>query len=846
MGKATVLSGGTDGLYTIRPVYNTEPLDRLIADLTTARAEQLTLLGRATETLNLLESETEIARRAMNEVIRQWQQDLLNTENPPPIEPPTEDDPLTGLPWDPPDSAQYGPLEDAINAARTGAGKSTLTRDDDLDSAARRHAWDMSGHRLMGHIGSDKSVPTSRVAFTGYQADFVVELVACGSFTAESAVNQWAINSASPIYSDSATQLGVAYTYSSGHPATHLWVALLANPDPDPDPSPPTVTYLDDPAQKTAREQEAGMEKIEPPKTEVLSQPDKLTDVVRKFGIAAGKEAAARKELAKLLAEYDQNNRKLDELEALKTGHESESISAWCADLSEEITAGTLVDTFEPPGFRDGDRLHIAPYQSSPQSWSASEVGKLRDAPTMTDAAVLYAYLIEPGHYKWRPLWRYAEITEIQSGADTCNLTLEAVNARTVESETLSLNSESTLSAVPIAYMSCNSAAFEVGDRVIVLFEGQNRAHPKVIGFASNPRDCGGWIESFDAAVYDLGANEVAAWTGLLVPSGDGWPISNTVPYTGATGIRFQEWLTDYADYLTAPLVRAYWGGGNYYSDTVDTTTYTGNLSVYVTGNHHKMIVADYGENDTGTGYAGDGDLLVSTSLSSVPRRYCSAIIFPDDCRDFLVNGEASFDFQIWLDWDTLEVQFTISADVGFYGGLSQCWLQLFFWAGFSIYDVVGISDQAHMGLYGVSWDANPIGTSMAFVPFNLGDSTGDNTGSVNHERYLNYEITHDYDHYIWSNNNPSPYDLGHAHAPVGYRYYCVYDPTIASNLTRPLDGLPSYEVADGINARHTFKIPRTLIDPGHTINAVQVARQGYGNRGRITLHSIRFYKDGA
>ena len=176
MGKATVLSGGTDGLYTIRPVYNTAPLDRLIADLTKAKAEQLTLLGRATETLNLLESETEIARRAMNAVINQWQQDLLNTENPPPIVPPTEDDPETGQPWEPQDKAQYGPLEDAINAARTAAGKSTLTRDDDLDFAARRHAWDMSGRRLMGHIGSDKSVPTSRIAATGYQADFAVEL----------------------------------------------------------------------------------------------------------------------------------------------------------------------------------------------------------------------------------------------------------------------------------------------------------------------------------------------------------------------------------------------------------------------------------------------------------------------------------------------------------------------------------------------------------------------------------------------------------------------------------------------------------------------------------------------
>lgn len=266
MGKAIITANVGDGLYKARPLYDLTRLNKELDKLNTDQAEYYALLGKAVLSLSLLEDETEIARRAMNAVINQWQQDLLNTGNPPPIVPPTEDDPLTGLPWDPPDSAQYGPLEDAINAARTGAGKSTLIRDDDLDAAARRHAWDMSGHRLMGHIGSDKSVPTSRVAFAGYQADFVVELVACGAFTAGSAVAQWAINAASPIYSDTATQLGVAYTYSASHPATHIWVALLAHPDPDPDPSPPTVTYPDDPAQKTAREQEAGLERSSRPR----------------------------------------------------------------------------------------------------------------------------------------------------------------------------------------------------------------------------------------------------------------------------------------------------------------------------------------------------------------------------------------------------------------------------------------------------------------------------------------------------------------------------------------------------------------------------------------------------
>ncbi|MDG4552895.1 MAG: CAP domain-containing protein [Candidatus Competibacter sp.] len=841
MGRATILSGGTDGLYTIRPEYNNAPLDKLIADLTAAKDAALPVLGRATLTLSLLEDETEIARAAMNQVINQWQQDLLNAGNPPPLEPPTEDDPETGMPWDPSDKAQEGPLFDAINAARAAAGKAALTRDDDLDFAARRQVYDMSGSKLMGHVGSDKSVPSSRVAATGYQADLVVELLSCGAFTAASAVNVWTVNGSYPIFSDVATQIGVAYTYSTNHPATHIWVALLAHPDPDPDPSPPTITYPDDPAQKTAREQEAGLEKIEPPKTEVTT-PEKLGEVVRKFGIAAAKEAAARRELARLLAEYDSNVRKLNELEALKTAHDAASIEAWCADLSEEIAASTLVDTFEPPGYRDGDAIHIAPYESDPHSWDSTKVGQLRYAATLNEAQVFVNLAMEAGHLKWRPLWRYGIITDIQSGADTCNLTLEAATSRG-PAGALSLNETANLATVPVVYMNCNSAAFEVGDRVIVLYEGQDRTQPKVIGFADHPRDCGGWIESFDAAVYDLGANDPTAWASLIVPSGDGWPISNTVPYLGAPGIRFQEWAGDQYWWVASGIVRANWPGGQFYSNTVDDLTTTAGLSVFMTGSHHKMIVVDVNENSSNSAYVGDGSLLLSYDAGDKdglpPRRHSYAYIFPDDCQDFLVDGEASFDFPIWLDWDKLEVQFTVTANPSSGGaGLEPAWLKLFFWAGFSLYDFT-ISGQRHLGLYGVSDDGNPLGTSMAFCPFELGDySHGDSPmGQLWHDRYLSYTITHNYDHYIWSNNNPSPYDLGWAHAPSGWRYYCVYDPSIKMmiNEVGGFDG-----VSSAINGRHTFKTERSLIDPDHTIDCVQIAA---GGLGAVRLHSVRFYK---
>lgn len=846
MGRATIISGGTDGLYTIRPEYNNAPLDKLIADLTAAKAAALPVLGSATLALSLLEDETEVARRAMNAVINQWQQDLLNQVDPPPIEPPTENDPDTGMPWEPADKAQFGPLFDAINAARTGAGKAALTRDDDLDFAARRHVMDMSGSRILGHIGSDQSVPSSRVAATGYQADLVVEVVACGAFTAASAVKQWTINSSYPLFSDVATQVGVSYTYSTNHPATYLWVAVLAHPDPDPDPSPPTVTYPDDPAQKAAREQEAGLEKIEPPKTEVKT-PEKLGEVVRKFGIAAEKEAAARREITRLLTEYDAMGRKLDELEALKTAHDGASIAAWCTDLSEEIAASTVVDTFEPPGYRDGDAIHIAPYQSDPHSWDSTKVGQLRYAETLNEAQVFVNLALEAGHLKWKPLWRYGTITEIQSGADTCNLTLEAATSRG-PAGALSLNETTNLTAIPVVYMNCNSAAFEVGDRVIVLYEGQDRTQPKVIGFADHPRDCGGWVESFDAAVYTLGANDPSVWASLIVPSGDGWPISNTVPYVGVTGIRFQEWATEYNAYegISWPLVRANWGGGGF-SYFVDPATTYGDLDCYVTGNHHKAIVVnsrgDYSP-PSHNGYQNDGSFVVSSGseLSNI-------IIFPDDCQDFLVNGLASFDFPIWLDWDTIEVDFTVNAEFNSFAGNSgyiATWLQLFLWPTWSIYDVTGISDNRHMGMYlpvliSNTRDAYPIGTSLNFVPFDLGDYVGNGSnhlGAIFHERYINYEITHDYDHHVWSNNNPSPYNLGHAQAPIGYRYYCFYDHTATTDETVDYSLMPSW-----INGRKKYKVKRDYIDPGHYIYGLQIARGGFYCGSGITVNSIRFYK---
>lgn len=74
-----------------------------------------------------------------------------------------------------------------------------------------------------------------------------------------------------------------------------------------------------------------------------------------------------------------------------------------------------------------------------------------------------------------------------------------------------------TLTSVPIEYMNCHGAAFEVNDRVVVEFSGVNRASPKVIGFADNPAVC--------PITYTL-----------TYTAGTGGSITGTTPQTVAEG----------------------------------------------------------------------------------------------------------------------------------------------------------------------------------------------------------------------------------------------------------------------------------------------------------------------
>lgn len=135
--------------------------------------------------------------------------------------------------------------------------------------------------------------------------------------------------------------------------------------------------------------------------------------------------------------------------------------------------------------------FNIAPFSTAvlPQS-------KLNYSTAMTPAAAFYNAAIEPGHLKWKPIWRYGALTSVDVSTSSCSLTLETIQARKLEDEAdtldLSLDENLNLTNVPISYPPCNAHAFEVGDDVLVLFEGFNRDTPKVVGFRFVPRTAPG------------------------------------------------------------------------------------------------------------------------------------------------------------------------------------------------------------------------------------------------------------------------------------------------------------------------------------------------------------------
>jgi len=209
--------------------------------------------------------------------------------------------------------------------------------------------------------------------------------------------------------------------------------------------------------------------------------------------------------------------------ELTKKVPQDQVVSAWCADLTEDLEGE--VGTIEVPG--EVGNIQIQPGFENNADYDSARDGQLVPSATLPPCGFFYNLAMLPGWQKWKPLFRYGTITNING--DIADVNLEGT---TSSQQGLDINQENSLSDVPIEYMSCNGSAFSTGDEVLVMFPN-NWNQPKIIGFRDNPKPCGFKVKAtFNGIIpitggqtitlrYEFSNGDFSEQAGTVLPGGD-------------------------------------------------------------------------------------------------------------------------------------------------------------------------------------------------------------------------------------------------------------------------------------------------------------------------------------
>jgi len=180
------------------------------------------------------------------------------------------------------------------------------------------------------------------------------------------------------------------------------------------------------------------------------------------------------------------------------------NITAWCADLTEDLSGD--VGTIEIES--ETEQVLIRPGYEGNAVYSALRDGQMQPLLAQEPAASLLNWMFHDARQKWKPRHRVATIVSVDHDTDTCSLTIDAADGAMTGAD---VNIMASFTSVPIDYMSCNSAPFEAGDRVVVEFTDNDWAQPVVIGFESNPKGCDHdyVIVTVKARPWDVATNTV-------------------------------------------------------------------------------------------------------------------------------------------------------------------------------------------------------------------------------------------------------------------------------------------------------------------------------------------------
>lgn len=156
-----------------------------------------------------------------------------------------------------------------------------------------------------------------------------------------------------------------------------------------------------------------------------------------------------------------------------------QSRQAWCIDLTEN--AAGYVSTAEIPG--ESNLVLIRP---GAPAWKAGD-GVLVAREVMGPNQAYFNAAILPGWQKYKPTFRAGTILELNKPENKASVQL---NEHKSSAQRLPVDQKPTLTGVPVTYMTCHAEAFEVGDRVVVMFDDQDQSKPRVIGFVTDPKSC--------------------------------------------------------------------------------------------------------------------------------------------------------------------------------------------------------------------------------------------------------------------------------------------------------------------------------------------------------------------
>jgi hypothetical protein len=194
---------------------------------------------------------------------------------------------------------------------------------------------------------------------------------------------------------------------------------------------------------------------------------------------------------------------------------EKEEVSAWCADHNTALSGEVGVMEFpgEAPGTVKPAVIRPAGVEGDLAVYAGDSDGAMTQTLALTPEETFLDLALMPGWQRWKPLYRIGTIISLDHEANTCQVLLENNKSSYQGLDTIP-EGNTTLSNVPVEYMSCNSAAFKVSDKVVVKFDAATdetiRSHGiytgKVIGFENNPRPCGARYWRFVIAnVYSAG-----------------------------------------------------------------------------------------------------------------------------------------------------------------------------------------------------------------------------------------------------------------------------------------------------------------------------------------------------